>query len=488
PSDMPVNITVAQGAMLPLLAKGEVMGLLLIGQRTDTEPMTARKIELVSGIANQAALAIESAQLLVAQLEEAWVSTALLQVAEAVNTQLDADQSLETIVRLTPLLVGIERCGIMKWNAPEEHFIGGPSWGLPPDKRDYFATMTFSRADGQWLLHLGDSQEPVACGVGTNHPLPDVLQKLFESPTLLGLPLIARGHLVGAMIVDHPALGGKLDDRRQSILSGIAHQTAIALENARLQTEATAVERLERELEVARDIQTSFMPDSYPQEPGWDVSAAYRAARQVGGDFYDFSAHDEHKWALVVADVADKGVPAALFMALSRTLIRAVGSNRRTAAETLMRVNELLLRDSRSDLFVTVWYGLWNPATGEVCFSSAGHNPPILIRANGTVEELRSKGIALGVIPNITLEEHTITLEPGDMLVAYTDGVTEALRSDETEFGVVGLQSVLVKLRKKTAQEIAERVLKAIDTFVAGEPQFDDITLIVVKRAAEPAS
>ncbi len=482
PSDMPIDITVAHGVMLPLLAKGEVTGLLLIGQRSDTEPMTARKIDLVSGIANQAALAIESAQLFVAQQEEAWVSTALLQVAEAVNTQLDADQSLETIVRLTPLLVGIERCAIMKWHAAEEHFTGGPSWGLPLDKRDFFATMTFSEEDGRFLLQLGESAEPVACGVGTHYPLPDVLQKLFESPTLLGLPLIARGHLVGAMLVDHPALGSKLDDRRQSILNGIAHQTAIALENARLQDEATAAERLERELEVARDIQTSFLPDTFPQEPGWEVSAAYRAARQVGGDFYDFSAIDDNRWALVVADVADKGVPAALFMALSRTLIRAVGSNRRAAAETLMQVNNLLLRDSRSDLFVTVWYALWNPHTGEVCFSNAGHNPPLLVRANGTIEELSLKGIALGVIPNITLQEHTITLEPGDVLVAYTDGVTEALRSDQAEFGVVGLQSVLAKIRKKSAQEIAEGVLKAIDTFAAGESQFDDITLITIKR------
>lgn len=485
PSDMPVDMMVAQGVMLPLLAKGEVTGLLLIGQRSETEPLTPRKIDLVSGIANQAALAIESAQLFVSQQEEAWVSTALLQVAEAVNTQLDADQSLDTIVRLTPLLVGIERCGVMKWHTDERHFTGGPSWGLPPDKRDYFATLSFSDEDGRFLLQLVESTEPVACGVGTPFPLPDVLHKLFESPTLLGLPLIARGHLVGAMLVDHPALGGKLDDHRQSILSGIAHQTAIALENARLQAEASDAQRLERELEVARDIQTSFMPDTYPNEPGWDVSAAYRAARQVGGDFYDFSQLDDEQWALVVADVADKGVPAALFMALSRTLIRAVGSNRQAAAETLMRVNDLLLRDSRSDLFVTVWYGLWNPQTSELCFSSAGHNPPLLIRANGTVEELTTRGIALGVVPHITLEEHPVTLEPGDLLVAYTDGVTEALRSDTTEFGVVGLQSTLVKLRKKSAQEIADGVLAAIDHFVADEPQFDDITLIVLKRLAE---
>jgi sigma-B regulation protein RsbU (phosphoserine phosphatase) len=488
PSDMPVEMNIGSGVMLPLLAKGEISGLLLIGQQDDTEPMTARKIELVSGIANQAALAIESAQLFAAQQEEAWVSTALLQVAEAVNTQLEPDQSLETIVRLTPLLVGIERCGIMTWDAAENHFCGGPAWGLAPENRDLFAQITFSDDDGRFLFRLAASAEPVACGVGTDTALPPLLHRLFESPTLLGLPLLARGHLVGAMLVDHPALGGTIDAHRQSILSGIAHQTAMALENIRLQADASAAERLERELEVARDIQTSFMPDTFPVEPGWDVAASYRAARQVGGDFYDFFPVDEHRWAMVIADVADKGVPAALFMALSRTLLRAVGSSRQPPTGTLQRVNSLLLRDTRSDLFVTVWYGLWDAVSGEVCFSSAGHNPPLLIRADGSAEQLEAKGIALGVVPQIPVQEKIVTLQPGDMLVAYTDGVTEALRSDKSEFGVLGLKSALVKMRKRPAQEVANGVLRTIDAFVAGEAQFDDITMIVLKRQAEPRS
>lgn len=484
PTNLPVELSIGQGVMLPLFAKGEVMGAILIGQSDGTEPMTRRKIELVNGIANQAALAIESAQLFAAQQEEAWVTTALLQVAEAVNTQMDPDQSLETVVRLTPLLVGVERCGVMKWDTLQNCFTGGPSWGLAPDLKTEFDALTLADQDGRFLAQLVASSDPASAGVGTDIPLPPPLQRVFESPALLGLPLIARGHLVGSMLVDHPALGGPIDQRRLNILSGIAHQTALALENARLQAEATAAERIERELEVARGIQTSFMPDTFPDEPGWEVAAFYRAARQVGGDFYDFFPLDDHCWALVVADVADKGVPAALFMALCRTLLRAVGSssNRRSPAETLIRVNELLLRDTRSDLFVTIWYGLWNSETGMIRFSSAGHNPPILVRADGTSEQLSTRGIALGVVPTIKLQEGEITLNPGDLLVAYTDGVTEALRADKAEFGVPGLQSTLVNHRHQSATDLARAVLRGVDTFVAGEPQFDDLTLIALKR------
>jgi len=482
PTNLPVELEIGQGVILPLFAKGEVMGLLLIGQRNDTEPMTNRKIELVSGIANQAALAIESAQLTAAQQEEAWVTTALLQVAEAVNTQIDPVESLETVVRLTPLLVGVERCAVLKWDENHNCFTGGPAWGLTPEAKTTFDNVALYAEDGRFLMRLVETSEPVSCGIGADCPLPPMLQKIFESPALLGLPLIARGHIVGAMLVDHPALGGQVDQRRLNILSGIAHQTALAVENARLLAEASAAERMERELEVARGIQTSFLPDTFPSVPGWDVAAFYRAARQVGGDFYDFFQVDEHRWALVVADVADKGVPAALFMALCRTLLRAVGSNRRTPVETLIRVNEILLRDTRSELFVTIWYGMWDTETGKVAFTSAGHNPPLVIRADGSAELLHARGIALGVVPKIKLEEQEIALKPGDLLVAYTDGVTEALRSDFTEFSVVGLQSTVASLRHKPAHDVAQGVLRAIDSFVAGEPPFDDMTMIVLKH------
>ena len=165
----------------------------------------------------------------------------------------------------------------------------------------------------------------------------------------------------------------------------------------------------------------------------------------------------------------------------------AVAKNRRAPAETLARVNEVLLRDTRSDLFVTVWYGMWDTAAGTVRFASAGHNPPLLIHADGTAEQLHARGIALGVVPNVRLEETQVTLHPGDLLVAYTDGVTEALRSDQTEFGVVGLQSTLSNLRHLPAEDITRGVLTAIDNFVVGEPQFDDITMVVLKHLEDGA-
>jgi serine phosphatase RsbU (regulator of sigma subunit) len=184
----------------------------------------------------------------------------------------------------------------------------------------------------------------------------------------------------------------------------------------------------------------------------------------------------------VVADVADKGVPAALFMVLSRTLLRAVGSNRQTPAETLRRVNYLLLHDSHSDLFVTVWYGLWDTQSGRVQYCSAGHNPPLVVRTDGSAELLSTRGLALGVVPDVVLHEAEVILHPGDVLVAYTDGATEAHRADNTEFGIVGLQATVTALRKGSAHDIVQGTIRALDRFVENEPQFDDVTLVVLKH------
>jgi len=485
PISAPMHITGVESAvLLPLYAKGEVMGALLIGQQDGADPLTDRKIELVSGIANQAALAIEGAQLFAAQQEEQWVTTALLTVAESVNSTLDLAETLETLIRLTPMLVGVSRCGVLQWDQDAKCFLGGAVYGLTPQAEKQFAEMVLLSTDGDYVRALAISTDAIGAGEGMPYNIPPAL-RLFDVPTLLGLPLIAKGTLVGAMLVDYPGVNGIVDQRRMNILTGTAQQAAMAIETARLQTDSLMRQRMERELEVAQGIQRSFLPQQLPTLSGWDLSVFYRAARQVGGDFYDFIPLRGGKWGIVIADVADKGVPAALFMVLCRTNLRASAFSRDEPVETLIRVNELLLSDSRSDLFVTCWYGVFDPQTGEIAYANGGHNPPLIIRADGMSEELTGQGIALGVIDTIRIEERRVTLRPGDTLLAYTDGITEAIRSDNTEFGVVGLQSTVVAVRQRPAGDMMKRIVQAVDTFTAGEPQFDDLTFIVLKREPE---
>ncbi|MFC1959975.1 GAF domain-containing protein [Chloroflexota bacterium] len=478
--------TIEQGVMLPLFAKGTIVGALLIGQQDQGKALNQRKIELVSGIANQAALAIESAQLYAAQQEEAWVTTALLQVAEAVNAQVDLRSTLETVARLTALLVGVHHCIVLRWSEERGVFCEATAYGLPLLVEKELALIDIIPNQHPFFNALRTRTTPLTAGGATGYAIPPILQGILDTTAVLGLPLTAHGRLVGIMIVDQPHGKMVADERRMNILAGIASQTALAIETTHLQMAAAERQRLEKELEVAQNIQTSFLPDVAPTLPGWDLDAYYRAARMVGGDFYDFLDLPNGKWGLIIADVADKGMPAALYMALCRTMLRAVARNRANPAAALRRVNKLLLEDTRSDLFVTIWYAIWDPADGALLYSSAGHNPPFILPHNGGEPPvLKLKGIALGVIPHIKLNTAQITMQPGDTLVMYTDGITEAQNSADQQFGLDSLYQTTQANHRNGAEATIAAVVAALDEHTGSAPQFDDLTLVVLHRETD---
>jgi sigma-B regulation protein RsbU (phosphoserine phosphatase) len=247
-------------------------------------------------------------------------------------------------------------------------------------------------------------------------------------------------------------------------------------------------ERYQRELEIAHDIQQSFLPASCPVVPGVQLAAVNRPAREVGGDFYDFIPLSGGRLGLVVADVSDKGVPAALFMALSRSLVRAYSLGAPTVLDALHDANAFIASDSRSAMFVTLFYAVLDPATMVLSYINAGHNPPILI--NGTDHQvvlLRARGIALGVIEEIELEERKVQLEQGSLVVLYTDGITEAFNPDHKCYGEARLVEQVRQQVDLPADALVARIIEDVKDFAAGAPQSDDITLMVLKaeRGAE---
>ena len=467
---------------LPLLAHGELIGTLWIGASPD-QLLSHRKATLIGGIANQAAMAIESAQLGIAQREEAWVSTALLQVAEAVGSQTNLDEILGTIVRLTPLLIGVERCLVLLCDHDRHNYIAGQAFGLSPAAQAMFTTLRLPIE--AWPLGNDDRSDGSGRAAPQRIP-PDELIAALQLDRPIALSLRARNQIVGALVGDRGADDLLTNQRRLNILSGIANQTAIAIENVQLITELATRQLLEKELDVAREIQRSFLPECCPVVPGFQLSAYWKSARRVGGDFYDFMPLANGNLGIVIADVADKGVPAALFMALSRTLVRATAMGGRTPADALRRTNELILSDARSDLFVTAFYGVLDPRRATFAYSNAGHNPPIWLRArSGRAYYLNLPGIALGVIPEVNLREETIALGAGDVLALYTDGVTEALNDQEEEFGVPRLEQVIRANLARPADEIVEAIQQALEVYTGDVLPFDDVTLVVLKRAVE---
>ena len=482
---------------LPLITQGQFLGAMLVGQK-DGGAIPKQRRELLAGLANQAALVIDAVWANLAQQEESWVTAALLQVAQAVSEQADLNDIAASVVRLTPLLVSVDACAIFVREGNDVNLRAAQAYGLSSEAQERFDRDAFPMAawrewfqtldiqtDGQpssdWS-HSGGSAPDSGSAMRSLKRPPDAVAERLGLRHSAALPLIAKGDPVGAMVIGVNDADRIPDGRALNILKGIAQQTALAIDNARLYRESLERQRLEQELTLAREIQTSFLPKDAPSVPGWGLAADWQAARQVGGDFYDFVPLQDGRYGLVIADVADKGVPAALFMALSRTLMRAVAFTGRAPSEALKRVNQLIMSDARSDLFVTVFYALWNPVTGELAYANAGHNPPMLVRANGAMEMLTGRGIALGVIENISLEARSTHMATGDTLLLYTDGVTDALNDQDDAFGVERLSQVLEAARHQSAGEIVKSIMGAVDQFTCCEGAFDDETVMVVQR------
>ena len=268
-----------------------------------------------------------------------------------------------------------------------------------------------------------------------------------------------------------------------------AEVTRLEAEVRRLETAVARLdERLEHELAIARGIQVSLMPRALPQPTGWRLASAYRAAREVGGDFFDayeLPARPGHL-GFVVADVTGKGVTAALVMAFTRAVLRAAAYNGSGPGDALARTNRVLVTDARTGLFVTVFAGELEVATGRLRYASAGHEPPLLVRAaGGAVSELDLPAATLlGAFTDFEAPEAHLDLGPGDLLVAYTDGVTDAADAARTRFGDARFRAALGSVAAGGPDAAVSGVLDAIDAFVAGQPAADDITLLAIGREA----
>jgi phosphoserine phosphatase RsbU/P len=239
-------------------------------------------------------------------------------------------------------------------------------------------------------------------------------------------------------------------------------------------------ERMEHELELARELQQSLLPNQFPHLPGISLAAASRPARQVGGDFYDVIRLRGGRLGLVMADVSDKGMPAALFMALTRSLIRAEAKRRTSPRQVLLNVHRLLLEISRAEMFVTVFYGMFDPAQGSIRYARAGHDHPLLIRSGSTeCQSLTARGMALGFVEDVDLQEDEVKFCPGDRLVLYTDGITHAESATGEFFGIERLRRIVSTAGPLTAQALCDLIFERVSAFQAGTTQFDDMAVLI---------
>lgn len=443
--------------------------------------------------ANYAAVAIENARLYDSAQEQAYASAALLQVAQAVANSNNLDETIASIVRITPILVGVKACAIYLLEA--ERFHPTQSYGFSEAAQALLWNRDFTTGDFHLLDAVCESAQMVVgllpSEISDDWLDPELARTEQETlyalqagdHLLIGFPLMIKNDLFGVMLVEEDSDARRFRQKRVEIVNSIAQQLALSIQNEHLQREMVTRERLEHEVHLARQIQKTLLPDHLPENAGWNLAATWITARQVGGDFYDVFELPGGRLGLFIADVSDKGIPAALFMALTRTLVRAVVYDTPSPADAMRRVNALIIPDNREGMFVTAVYGVLRLESGEFTYANAGHNPPIWLNGmKRTMESLWRTGAALGIIEDVPMEDRTITLELEDFLLLYTDGVTEAFSPDDETYGEERLQQVLEAAEAATARGVLDVLEASVRQFMGPFPPADDLTMLGVKR------
>lgn len=402
----------------------------------------------------------------------------LLDISEKISATLDLDELLGHLIDTARSVVTYDAAGIyVIKRVGDQRLIEGMVM------RGYDAP----NAEHDLLLKFGEGVVGHVVETGQTELIPDVLvepryvKARPETRSELAVPITLNDRVIGAFNLESDHLNA-FTEADGEVLHFFANAAAIGIEKAVLHEELVEKKRIESQLEVARQVQASLLPDRPPQVDGFDVSAENLPTWEVGGDYYDFIEFPDSQLGLSIADVAGKGVPAALIMATFRAALRTQVRNDFAIAQIVRKVNFLLWESTSDSQFVTAVYGVLDTTTGRFTYTNAGHNPPMLVRADGTIEELTRGGPALGVFDVANYEEAIVDLQHGDTLVLYTDGVIEAADRDGREFGTKRLQQTVVAARELSAFKTTRSIMDATRAFSGAEAFTDDFTLVVVKR------
>jgi phosphoserine phosphatase RsbU/P len=299
--------------------------------------------------------------------------------------------------------------------------------------------------------------------------------------TMMAVPLQTKDRIIGLIYVDSPFVLREFTKDDLSLLTVMANIAAIRVEGARLAEVEQAERIIRRDLSQAAEIQRGILPEKAPDVPGLDLAGVNTPCRTVGGDYYGFFPYSNGRVALALGDVSGKGMPAALMVMAFEARLRVLAEDPGSAASLVQRLNKVTCANCPSNRFITFFFGILDRAKGELSFANAGHNPPIVVRSSGVIEMLEGGGPVLGVLDIAPYKEDLTKFTPGDLLVIYSDGVTEANNTADEEYGETRLIEELTKHRNESADTIVKAVMDSVAQFSLGAPQADDITVVVAK-------
>jgi sigma-B regulation protein RsbU (phosphoserine phosphatase) len=458
---------------IPLLHRDKLVGVLNI-EGPDVEAFTPDAQTALRVLASHLAVAIDNATLYKETRWYAGLLATLYEIGKETASILDLDALLSRVAEVVKRVIDYERFGILLLDEEAQELVLRKS-------------VRFGSFEQRPRLKVGEglcgaalkSKEPVLVGDVTKDPryvnlIPDTRSELV-------VPLVHKDRAIGVFDLESPHLD-RFTEEHVKVLTPLASQVAVAIENARLVAELKKKEeRLDRELRIAQDVQRGLLPEDNPRGPGWEASAHFLPARELGGDLYDFYELEGRRLGLAVGDVAGKGVPAALYAAFASGTVRARSFEKRTPAALMARVNRTLRRRGVEGLFCTLAYALFDFEEQTVTLANSGLPYPLHYRAQDRrCVAVEIGGLPLGAFDTAEYEERTLPLEAGDLLVFHTDGLTEA-RVGGREYGLERLKAQVEAHAALPAVEVGARIVADVDRFLGDGSPGDDVTLVVVK-------
>jgi serine phosphatase RsbU (regulator of sigma subunit) len=458
----------------PLFAGGEYFGLIQAINCISSDGFRQEDMDTLAALAGHVAMTLRNSWILEEAVRGSKEAKSLYEVGIALSTSLDTDDLLDKILENLGRVIKFDSAVIYLLDSRSGTIKRIVGCGIPETTEDKLHLKLGQGVTGR-VAQTGEGI--IVSNVADN---PDYIAFRPQTKSEMAVPLKVGDSIIGAFNLesDRAEAYGQHD---LDLLTAFASLAAISIERARLYTERMSARKLSDELAIARRIQMTFLPSQDPKIDGFDISGINIPSADVGGDYYDFIPIVENHLGVAIGDVSGKGIPAALIMAAFRASLKAEIRNNFAIRAILMKVNNLLYESVERDNYVTAIYSVLDSKHRVLTFSNAGHNPPILRRADGKVELLQEGGLALGIFPNSTYEERPVSLGAGDIIVFYTDGVTEAKSDKDEEFGVDRVLACLEESKERSARGIIDYIVECANKFTSANAEMDDLTMVVVK-------
>ncbi|MFQ5750813.1 MAG: GAF domain-containing SpoIIE family protein phosphatase [bacterium] len=408
-------------------------------------------------------------------IEDLWT---INQLARIISSTISVNKILDKVVSVSVKALGAEQGTISLLHEHEEH----EQFKTLIRKVDQTHFTKKYRLDDDLSGWMIKNHKPLLINDFDNDTTFKGKHKMFEEiHSILSVPLLCKGELIGVLNVFNKKDKSNFSTSDQRLLSIIATQSAQVIENARLYEEEKQLRLIEKELETARSIQLRLLPKENPRIAGFDISGISFPAKEVGGDYFDFIELENQRWGIALGDVSGKGVPAALLMSNLQATLRNQALSHISLLDCIIKANQFLYRNTEDTKFVTLFCGVLDAKSKTFNYVNAGHNFPYYLDKQDQFHPLEIGGLVLGILPDCPFDEGKVELHAGEIIVIFSDGVTEAENELEDLFGEQRLRQIIRENKELTANQIINKIYNGVNDFAGGKSQYDDITMVVIK-------